>query len=82
MTHKPIRLFPNIRSHTRPLDASISMFCPCERKSGENSTRRKGGNREVDRKKNLAGGTQRFHAPKLAIKMHNLAFKVRGELAK
>jgi hypothetical protein len=54
------------------------MFCPCERKSGENSTRRKGGNRQVDRKKNLAGRIQRFHAPKLAIEMHNLAFKVRG----
>lgn len=39
MAHKPIRLFRNICSHTRPLDASISMFRPSERKSGENASR-------------------------------------------
>lgn len=38
MAHKPIRLFRNICSHTRPLDASISMFRPSERKSGENAS--------------------------------------------
>lgn len=37
MAHKAIRLFRNICSHTRPLDASISMFRPSKRKSGENA---------------------------------------------
>jgi len=54
VTHKPIRLFPNIRSHTRPLDASISMFRPCERKSGENSTKRRGRNPGEDENKSLS----------------------------
>lgn len=39
MAHKAIWLFRNICSHTRPLNASISMFRPSERKSGENTTR-------------------------------------------
>lgn len=39
MAHKAIWLFRNICSHTRPLNASISMFRPSKRKSGENTTR-------------------------------------------